>query len=94
MDINNKFIFIIGIYRPPSGDLQSFILLLESLLGSLLLRNKIVIISGDMNLNLNDMNSPYVISYLSLLHSYMFIPVITKPTRFPSGEQYHTPSVI
>ena len=90
----DKSFVILGIYRPPSGNIENFISELENVINSHAGINKTIIIAGDINLNLTDANSTQVNNYLSLLHSYSFLPAITKPTRFPSGEQYHAASTL
>ena len=90
--MGNNPIVILGIYRPCSGDESSFLSSLEDLLQSSFIRNKGVILSGDMNIDLNSINSVFQNNYVSLLNSHMFLPAITKPTRFPLGDQNHTPS--
>lgn len=37
---------------------------------------------GDININLLSTNGDYVSNLSNLFHSYMFFPVINKPTRF------------
>ena len=67
------------------GDIKTFISSLELILRNSLQRNKTVIISGDMNIDFNHLDSAYSTNCFSLLNFYMFLPAITKPIRFPSG---------
>ena len=45
--------------------------------------NKYIIIAGDLNINLFSNSCPRVNSFVFNLQSQLFLPVITKPTRFP-----------
>ena len=83
--INDEHLIIIRIYHPPGSNIESFISSLELVLLNDFVRNKNVLVGGDMNINLNDINSTHVLNYISLFNSYMFMPAITKPTRFPDG---------
>ena len=83
--INNEDLIIIEIYRPPGINIESFISSLELVLLNDIVRNKNVLVGGDMNINLNDINSTHVMNYISLFNSYMLMPAIMKPTRFPDG---------
>ena len=47
-----------------------------------------------MNINLNDINTIYVMYYISLFKSHMFMPATTKPTRFPDGDRSQNPSTL
>ena len=85
IQFNNLPFIIVAIYRPPSGNMQNFTLELESIINSSDLRNCSVIIAGDFNINLNDLDNYNVLNLTSALNSLHFIPLITKPTRFSSN---------
>ena len=88
-------LIIVGLYRPPSGSIEDFINMLENILMSPLLRNKMIIITGDINLNLTDFENNLVNSYVSCLSSYQFFPLISKPTRFaPNNNPNIDPSTL
>ena len=91
ISLNGDAWYLLGIYRPHSDTIQNFQLSLDSVLNSPLLHNKNCIILGDFNINLlsNDLN---VQNFITNMHSYHFIPVITKPTRFPDNSS--NPSLI
>ena len=84
---NNTFIehFLVGVYRPHTDTAENFILALHELLSNDLLRNKTVIIAGDLNINLLDRNNSHVCQYLAMLNSLNFVQTINKATRFPNG---------
>ena len=89
INFNGKKLIIFGLYRPHSGSNENFIAMLDEMLHSPLIRdNDMILIVGDMNLNISDQSSPIVDRYFATLSSMFFLPVITKPTRFPvnSGE--------
>ena len=76
---------IIGVYRPPGGNIPDFLVALEELFSHRSLLGKLIVVSGDMNLNISDQNLTAVQNYLSLLNSFSFLPAITKPTRFAAN---------
>ena len=78
--------FIVGIYRPHTDSTDNFVLALQQLLSDFTLQNKSVILAGDMNININGPPTGPSQNYLSSLFSYSYIPVITKPTRFPAHQ--------
>ena len=82
-------IFILGIYRPHSDTVENFIISLRNILESDILRNKHLVLLGDLNINLLCENSN-VNSFTNFMQSYYLIPVIHKPTRFQSGYQNGT----
>ena len=47
------------------------------------MRNKKIILAGDININLLNQQCLAVETFITNLQSLHFIPVITKPTRFP-----------
>ena len=94
MDIGTTSIIVIGIYRPPSSPVDSFIEALESIICNQRLNNRLVLIAGDMNLNLSNTDNLSINHYLSTLNSYFFVPVINKPTRFPPNNTDIRPSTL
>ena len=59
--INGEYLVIIGIYRPHSDSIDNFTVVLESLLNNDLLspanKTSMVLLAGDMNVNLTDVDS-------------------------------------
>ena len=92
--INDEHLIIIRIFRPPGSIKESLISSQELVLLNDFVRNKNVIVGGVMNINLNDINSTHVMNYISLFNSNMFMPAITKPTRFPDGDRSQNPSTL
>ena len=91
IQIGSLNFFILGIYRPHSDSIENFIIALNEILDSNFFRNSTCVIIGDMNINLFLQNSP-VNEYLNLMHSFHFIPLITKPTCFPVSSE--SPSLL
>ena len=85
---------IIGIYRPPSGNIMDFITALEFLLININLDTNFVILAGDLNINLTNVNCENFLLLSSTLSSMHFLPLITKPTRFSPGDFDSTPTTL
>lgn len=80
---HNRIIIVGSIYRPPNGDIDSFIETMEELLMKLsrIPHNKLYI-GGDFNLNLLNYESDNdCLRFLNLMSSNSLYPLITKPTR-------------
>ena len=88
----SKYILICAIYRPPTESVQEFILTLNTYFDSPIFQAaETVIVSGDFNINLLDCESPTVNEFINLMHSYFYLPTITKATRYPTNST-HSPS--
>ena len=76
----NSQLTIGGIYRPPSGDLNTF---LNLYLSQCLEHNQgKILIGGDFNINLLNYDSDHKTQeFLDLIHSNGFLHLITQPTR-------------
>ena len=75
-------IFILGVYRPIHGTIDSFCEEIEGLLQNSMLRNKRCIFTGDMNINLLQQNA-ITSNFVETLQSHHFFPTISIPTRYP-----------
>ena len=93
MKLSTKKLIIVCIYRPPQGSIVNFFNQLDTILSDGLLSNNIVIVSGDININLANIESETVDNYTTLLNSYQFLPTITLPTRFPPNDANSNPSI-
>ena len=91
---SNFSLIVLGIYRPPQGSVNIFINELESILSNPVLRNKLVIISGDININIANQDDRITSEYLAMLHSYQFLSTITVPTRFQPNNTNINPSIL
>ena len=90
----SDFLIIIGVYRPPTGSVEIFLSELETNMLNPILRNKLIILTGDMNLNLMNYENANVNNYISCLNSYQFLPVISKPTRFSHNDPSINPATL
>ena len=87
------YIIILAICRPHSDTINNFTDILSEFLQNPLVTNAyMVILTGDMNINLYDLDSVHVDNCSSCLSSSFFIPTITKCTRFPSYDSNVSPS--
>ena len=85
VSIGKSAIFVVGIYRPHSGTIEAFNDELERILCSPLLQNSLVLVAGDMNINLNhDSNS--VLNYVTMLNSLNYFSLINNNTRFSNND--------
>ena len=95
--INDKSYVISAIYRPRSKheNVDEFSRELNKLLNSSALKRSNTILIGDLNINLLD----HVIhrptnDFLNMLQTFNYLPLITRPTRFPEGNQNASPSLL
>ena len=73
--------FIVGmLYRPPNASLDDFLVSLEYIMDAAIKYELKCYLLGDFNINLLS-NNDHVNNFSNLLFSYMFFPVINKPTR-------------
>ena len=84
----NKSIILGDIYKPPkdnnnNANIEAFINELTPKIQYLLKSKAVVILCGDFNINLLQINNPPAFSdYLDILITNNFYPTITLPTRF------------
>ena len=79
-NVNDSYIVAV-IYHHPNNDIEPFIQFLENNIEKIINNNKIVVICGDLNLDLIQTNNPKIQCYLDLLMGNDFLPCITIPTR-------------
>jgi hypothetical protein len=91
----NKFLlYVVTIYRPHSSSIENFTEKLIELLLSDVLKGKNVVLLGDFNINLLNQNINCISHFTNSLQCLNFLPLITKPTRFPSETLNSEPSLI
>lgn len=79
-----KYLFLC-IYRPPSGDIDSFLMTMTDILTSVHeTKYQGIYIFGDFNLNLLKYNEKNVIAFINLMFTFSLYPLIAKPTRVSS----------
>ncbi len=85
----NKPINIVNIYRPPNDLLDSYNELIKELsavLSTLQNNNNEVLVAGNFNINLLQINDRNVFSeYFDMFTSHSFYPKITLPTRLSNN---------
>lgn len=96
LNLNNETLIVIAIYRPPSGSVIDFNNSLFTVLNDPNVAGHNVILTGDLNINLiaYEHSSAAVRDFVYSLHALNFFPYITKPTRFPEGNQRGDPSLL
>ena len=86
-NVNNKSILLGNIYRPPKDNytietIQRFIDEFSSVLNDIVKQKSILIITGDFNINLLDINEKQIVrEYFEILLSYGMFATISLPTR-------------
>ena len=93
--VGNYHVVIIAIYRPHEDSISNFNDVLESLLRAEILKGvDLVIVTGDMNINISTNLSPNSRDYISILSSLHFLSVINEPTRFQPNNPLQSPSTL
>ena len=93
VNIEHKII-ILGIYRPHSDLIQNFTDQLEMIITNNTNPNQSIILIGDFNINLLDLDNASIENFQTTLQSMHFIPTITKPTRFPPPSAPGVPTLL
>ena len=77
-----KWVNVIGIYRPPSGLINSFNLRLNEIFNRYKICDSNTVITGDFNICLMRQDQHKDTSeFIDVMHSFHFYPLITRPTR-------------
>ena len=94
--IAKRRLVVIAVYRPPSGSFEQFGESLLSILNDRNISDCELVLAGDLNFNLIDFDNATqeVGNFVHSLFSLNFMPLITKPTRFPVGNQHGSPSLL
>ena len=89
-------IVIGAIYRPPGGSLSEFYESVNSLLHDSEVQSSEVVLLGDFNIDLLHCESlgANAGNFIYDMFSHNFRTIITKPTRFPCGNQPGEPSLL
>ena len=80
--INGNNLIIFAVYRPPHSNIQDFLMEMERILRILDSMADFIILSGDFNIDLTNLDSSCSNDLISLMSSLFYYSVITKPTRF------------
>lgn len=86
-------LYIIAVYRPHSDTVVNFCNSLHALLSCNLFRRDVCLM-GDLNVNLLDLDNSDTTHFSSMMRTFNYLPVITKPTRFPSSTLSQTASLL
>ena len=75
------------IYKHPNGNVSHFITDLEMVLNQID-NDKTTVLAGDMNIDILKFSNEDVVSNVTTLLSYGYLPCITIPSRMPFGEAW------
>ena len=89
MQVGGEGLYVLAVYRPHSGTIAEFGTAIQSLLNCTRLMGKRVVVVGDFNLNLLNTENASINQFIYDMHSLHFVPVILKPTRFPSSDNFN-----
>ena len=84
---------VVALYRPPQGCKLEFLAELENILNNIN-DSRTVFVTGDFNIDLNDLGDTSVVQFSSVMYSKGFVSLIDKPTRFPQGSIIGNPSIL
>jgi len=86
IDSSHKKLLIGNVYRPPKDNIENYSKFIEEfsqIMSSLSRNNTNVVIGGDFNLNLLQINNkPIFHEFIDAIFTNAFLPQITLPTRF------------
>ena len=84
--IPGGYLVILRVYRPHTDSINNCTLQLESVFKSSYHKNaKLVLLAGDMNVNLLDMKCAPVKNYVCMPQSQQFLSTFTEPTTFSNN---------
>ena len=95
--VNSADYIVSVIYRPhfKHDNIKEFIKVLEPILNDKTFKKSKSILAGDFNINLLEHHSHSDTNdYISFMQNHFYLPVITRPTRFPEGQQRAIPSLL
>ena len=94
LKIRNQDIHIIGIYRPHSDSISNFTATLRQILETPPFSSMKVILTGDLNINLLNIQNDSISDFIDVMQSSHYLPVINKPTRFPPNHSDIEPTCL
>lgn len=89
--INEITYKIVAIYRTHHDGIEIFANMLVEMLNAI---TGNIIMGGDFNLDLLNIDCPIVNNFIAKMQSISYLPVILKPTRFPPGESDTRPTLL
>ena len=75
-------IYILNVYRPPSGDVDNFVNILQNVITSIRRDNTNELIGGDMNIDLlrpNSINARKILKFIKINQLKQLINTLTRP---------------
>ena len=79
---SGRFLFVVVVYRPPSGNVQEFNDLLEQQMDKLSGSNRSCFVCGDFNFDLFSVNvNPRVRDFLNVILGYSLRPTVNICSR-------------
>ena len=90
----SETIIIFAVYQSHSDSIDNFNQQLDQMLQSPLINNKSITVLGDINVDLLKHCTQPVTAFINTMQTVSFIPVITKPTRFPPADSGGDPSLL
>ena len=79
---NSRTILIGNVYRPPQGNIETFIQVLEDILTSMDLSKIELFIMGDLNIDILERKNPNTKKLLELIKTFGLRQLIKTPTRY------------
>lgn len=79
-EVNGKKITLIVIYRPPNLSMYNFIYELKTYLDTIDMVSSNVIICGDFNVWMDDLNARYVTDFVDMIESFNLVNVVNEVT--------------
>ena len=79
---NSRTILIGNVYRPPQGNIETFIQVLEDILTSIDLSKIELFILGDFNIDILEKKNPNTKKLLELIKTFGLRQLIKTPTRY------------
>ena len=79
---NSRTILIGNVYRPPQGNIETFIQVLEDILTSMDLSKIELFIMGDLNIDILEKKNPNTKKLLELIKTFGLRQLIKTPTRY------------
>ena len=95
--IKDEEYIVSAIYRPhfKYDHIKEFMNAIQPILNDKIFSKSKTILTGDFNINLlehhthSDTND-----YLAFMQNFFYLPIITRPTRYPEGQQRGSPSLL
>ena len=94
MELRNHKFTMVGVYRPPRGCKIRFMDEIQEILNQLDTISRTVCFTGDFNINLGDVDCDVTLELSTRFYSKCFLPIINKPTRFPSSDSNILPTIL